>query len=198
MGIVDSKIYKSMEFITSFFLLNLIWLIMCIPIFTIFPATTAMFGVVREWKKRSDTPIFTTFFRIFKENFLQSVFIGAVWCMIALLLAADFMFTNQLEHGIKYLLFTLFFVIALLFVLATAVIFPVLAHYNAKGIQMLKIALVLAIRYLPYTLLALVIFCTAIILCFYLPAATLVVFSVGAYLIYSVTEWGFIKVGSLG
>ncbi|GIN71399.1 hypothetical protein J14TS2_18740 [Bacillus sp. J14TS2] len=197
MGLVDSKIYKSLEFIMTFFVLNLIWLIMCLPIFTIFPATTAMFGVVREWKRHGDTPVLATFFRILKENFIQSFIVGSLWTGAAILLLVDFMFTNQLTSDIKYLLFTFFFGLTLFFILSTVVIFPVLAHYKVTAITAIKKALILSIRYLPNTLLSLVVLSVIIALCFYFPAATLLAFSIGAYLIYSIAELGFKKFGRM-
>ena len=65
---MDNKLYKTMEFLKSIFLLNTIWLLMCIPIVTIFPATTAMFAVLREWKTQGDIQVLSALYSTFKRK----------------------------------------------------------------------------------------------------------------------------------
>ncbi len=48
MNILDTKAYQWFEGAANFFLLNLLWLLACAPVVTIFPSTAAMFGVVRD------------------------------------------------------------------------------------------------------------------------------------------------------
>ncbi|MBS4206881.1 DUF624 domain-containing protein [Bacillus sp. FJAT-50079] len=198
MGIVDSKIYRSLEFIMNFFVLNLLWLLACLPIITIFPATTAMFGVIRDWKSHYDTPIFTTYFRMFKENFKLSFLIGCLWIVFAILLVADFMFTNQLDSIAKYPLFAFFFLLGILYVFVTIYIFPVIVHYNVTFNNAIKAALLLSISHLPFTLLSMLIFGAAIAINFYFPAAMFISFSVAVYLVYSLIERAFRKVEQKG
>jgi hypothetical protein len=78
--LIDGKFYTILLFISNFFLLNLLWLVMCLPIITIFPATAAMYGVVRQWIIHKDPSIFRPFFHYFKENFKQSILIEIDFC----------------------------------------------------------------------------------------------------------------------
>src|SRR5207248_1417587 len=87
---MDGKLYRTMEFIMNAFILNLLWLVVCLPILTIFPATTALFAVVREWQKQKDIQVFSAFFRHFKVNFKQSFFLGILWLAFTFLLIGDF------------------------------------------------------------------------------------------------------------
>jgi len=73
MNFMNSKVYSTFEVVCNLFLLNLLWLLMCLPVVTIFPATAAMFGVVRQSVLYKDSSIFTSFFRYFKENFKDFV-----------------------------------------------------------------------------------------------------------------------------
>ena len=54
MNILDTRVYRWLETATDFFLLNLMWLVACLPAVTIFPSTAAMFGVVRDWVRRKE------------------------------------------------------------------------------------------------------------------------------------------------
>lgn len=191
MRIMDGKIYKTMEFIMNAFLLNLLWLVLCLPILTIFPATTAMFGVVREWKKQNDISIFSSFFRLLKENFKQSFLIGLLWLVFTGLLLGDFIITNQLNSSVKYILFSFFFLMGILYLFVSIYIFPVLVHYKVTWKYAIKNALLLSISRLHHTILSILIIAAVMVLCFYLPAALMLGFSISAYLIYSLVSSGF-------
>lgn len=188
---MDGKIYKTMEFIMNAFLLNLLWLVLCLPILTIFPATTAMFGVVREWKKQNDISIFSSFFRLLKENFKQSFLIGLLWLVFTGLLLGDFIITNQLNSSVKYILFSFFFLMGILYLFVSIYIFPVLVHYKVTWKYAIKNALLLSISRLHHTILSILIIAAVMVLCFYLPAALMLGFSISAYLIYSLVSSGF-------
>lgn len=188
---MDGKLYKSMEFIMNAFLLNLLWLVLCLPILTIFPATTAMFGVVREWKKQNDIRIFTAFFRLFRENFKQSFLIGILWLVFTGLLLGDLIIINQLNSSVKYILFSFFFLMGILYLFVSIYIFPVLVHYQVTWKNAIKNALLLSISTLHHTILSILIIAACLVLCFYLPAAMMLGFSISAYLIYSLVSRGF-------
>ncbi len=191
MKIMDGKIYKAMEFIMNAFLLNLLWLVLSVPILTIFPATTALFGVVREWKKQNDIRIFSAFFRLFKENFKQSFLVGIVWLVFTGLLLGDFIITNQVNSSVKYILFSFFFLLGILYLFVSIYIFPVMVHYQVTWKNAIKNAVLLSISRLHHTILSILIIAAGIVLCFYLPAAMMLSFSISAYLVYSIVSRGF-------
>lgn len=188
---MDGKIYKTMEFIMNAFLLNLLWLVLCLPILTVFPATTAMYGVVREWKKQNDIRIFFAFFRLFKENFKQSFLIGILWLVFTGLLLGDLIIINQLNSSVKYILFSFLFLMGILYLFVSIYIFPVLVHYQVTWKNAIKNAMLLSISRLHHTILSILIIAAVMVLCFYLPAAMMLGFSISAYLVYSLVSRGF-------
>src|SRR5215203_5331174 len=76
MSILDTRIYRWLETATAFFLLNLLWLVACLPVVTIFPSTAAMFGVVRDWVRGKDGSLTRTFITRFRENLGLSLLLG--------------------------------------------------------------------------------------------------------------------------
>lgn len=191
---MDNKLYKTMEFLKSIFLLNTIWLLMCIPIVTIFPATTAMFAVLREWKTQGEIQVFSAFVRYLKANFKQGFFIGIVWLVFTSLLLGDFIITNQLNSNLKYVLFSVFFLLTIVYLFVTIMIFPVMAHYRVSWKGAIKNAFLLSLANLHYTILSLLILAAVILLCFYFPGATLMCFSMAAFLINALVSRGFQQV----
>ena len=69
-NLIDTRIYRWLEVATDFFLLNLMWLVACVPVVTIFPSTAAMFGVVRDWSREKEGGLARTFATRFRENLL--------------------------------------------------------------------------------------------------------------------------------
>jgi uncharacterized membrane protein YesL len=87
--------------LSNFFLLSLLWLLMCLPIVTIFPATASLFAVVRDWKTKSSTHLFSIFFRYFKENFKQSILPGLIWVCLSknLIVCLRFLLVKTDNHN---------------------------------------------------------------------------------------------------
>jgi uncharacterized membrane protein YesL len=190
---MDGKLYRTMEFIMNTFILNLLWLVICLPILTIFPATTALFAVVREWQKENDIKVFSAYFRHLKANFKQSFVLGILWIVFTLLLIGDFIITNQMQSNLKYVLFTVFFLLSIVYLFASITIFPVIVHYKVSWRDAIKNGMLLSIGNPHFVLLSLGIIAGTVVLIFNFPAASMIAFSVAAYLIYALVSKGFHK-----
>lgn len=59
------RAHRLLEVFINLLLLNLLWLLACLPVLTIYPATAAMFGVVRIWVRQGDQGIVRPFFSSF-------------------------------------------------------------------------------------------------------------------------------------
>ncbi len=62
----------------TFFLINMVYFLFCIPIVTIGPATAAMTAMMRNIYLEQPQFIFHDFWILFKKNFKQSIIIGIV------------------------------------------------------------------------------------------------------------------------
>lgn len=162
--------YKLSVLITRFAYTNVIWILFNLPIvyillslitsdlsniqlylmtivvlapFFFFPATTAMFGVVRKWVMgEGDIPIFRSFLKYYRENYVRSLLGGLLF---------TFLWTSWI---LNYLMFfqgqSIFFII--LFILITAFLFTWTsyfiaynAHFEVAFFTALKISFILTI-----------------------------------------------------
>ena len=73
-------------------LLNLIFLLCCIPVVTIGPAITALYAVSLRSVRYGDGYVIQTFFRSFKQNFKQSFVAGMIGLLFVCLLFIDLFF----------------------------------------------------------------------------------------------------------
>jgi uncharacterized membrane protein YesL len=194
MNIINSRFYQWLEVATNFFLLNVIWFLTCIPIITIFPATTAMFGVIRQWKIKDDTRVFSLFFKMFKENFKQSFIIGILWGIVAIILYIDFQFILQVDSTLQMILFPFFMLLTLLLSFITVYLFPVMVHYDTNLVGVIKNSFVLSISNLVTTFLSLFVLIGMYATFLIIPLSIFVLFSLTAYFIYTLCNRAFEKI----
>lgn len=103
---LDGIVYKVCSWIYNFILLNILYILSCILVVTAFPATAALFGVVRQWVKGNDVNVFQQYRSLFKENLKQSLFIGLITIFVCLFLIADYYTLTLLNTSMKPILFT--------------------------------------------------------------------------------------------
>ncbi|MDQ0232530.1 YesL family protein [Metabacillus malikii] len=129
------------EWITRLALLNLLWLFFTVIglfVFGFFPATVAMFAVVRKWALGElDISITKTFWQSYRHEFMKSNILGLWILLISCVLFIDYIY---LQHttDMKQLLTAPFFIVTLLFACMLFYIFPMYVHYEMKISQLLK------------------------------------------------------------
>jgi uncharacterized membrane protein YesL len=190
---LDGALYRTCTWIYNFAFLNLLFLISCIPIITIFPASAAMFGVVRQMVKKNDISIFTKYRTYFVENFKQSFIIGLFATVIGLFLYADFRIIGQIHSSLSPIISVCLLILSFYFMLTLLSVFPLMvnAYYTTK--QLLTNAFKFSMYKPHLTLLNLI----ALVVFFYVSLRfTFLLFfftsSVSAYITYWFAERKFI------
>ncbi len=204
MNILDSRIYQALKVLADFFILNLIWLLACLPILTVFPATAAMFGVCREWVMGRNADTIEAYFSLFKRNFKQSLYLGLVWSLIGGVLLANYALleinydlVRAMSFGAKAPLFVWSVLTGLTYLFTTVHLFPVLVNYDTSLLGVLKISLLLSVSRPLTTLLCLLILAISVVLLWFVPLSLGILGSVTAYVIYRLCDWNFRTVTSL-
>ncbi|WP_256756805.1 YesL family protein [Cohnella sp. WQ 127256] len=165
--------YKLSEWIMRLSVTNVLWLLTSIPFwflvivflnasevgqlqaviiplavvapFTLFPATSAMFSVARKWVLGdTDVPLLKTFFRSYKQNYVQAMLGGIVYALLFAILIIDFQVYLKQMAGYQLLAY-LFVALMLLLLISLLHFFSLLSHFHMKTIQLLKNALILTI-----------------------------------------------------
>lgn len=148
----DSKLMQAMGRIGDLVILNLLFLVSCIPLFTIGAASAALYTVCFQMGTEKESGIFRVYARAFRENFKQGT---VVFLLLALFLLAGFFDTlllSSLAGWLRYgcILTTLLLVLA---VLMYSYAFPLLSQFSNGIRATLKNALFLSLGYLPRSLL---------------------------------------------
>ncbi|WP_018931067.1 YesL family protein [Gracilibacillus lacisalsi] len=191
----ENIFFRILDIFAHFVLLNALWIICSVPIITIFPATTALFGVVRKWHTDgTDAGSVRLFFSLFKENFKKSFMIGVLWTVAGLILFVDWSILQQVELTGKTGVFALLVFSIILFIFMTIYVFFVLVHYELSILQTLKNALFLSLGYFIHTLLLLVTIAVVITITLIAPIFLIIFGSILAFTMYYIFRKLSIKV----
>jgi len=155
---MTGRFFRICEIISKLAYLNILWIfftILGLGIFGFIPATVALFAIVRKWVMRdTDVPIFTTFWKIFRQEFLKSSMLGGSLLLIGYILYIDFLYLPS--DGLFALVRFGLMVVALLYIIVLLYIFPLFVHYEWKNRLYIKYALVLGASHPHYTLLMII------------------------------------------
>lgn len=156
----DSKFSQIMLKLCSGCMLNLLWGICCIPLFTIGPATAALYTVTLKIARDEDPPLIPTFLRAFRENFKQGLVVGFLMLALGILLGVDGYVLYHLYKAmtgpiavICTIGLALIIVAAIAYVIVLIYVFPLIASVRNTNLAMLKNSLLIGIRYLFATIL---------------------------------------------
>lgn len=153
----SGRFYTILTKITDLILLNLLFLVCCLPIVTIGASFTAMYYVTLKMSANRDAYLFRSFFQSFKENFRQSTIIWLILLAAGILIGLDIriMLTQDIAFKKVFLYLLAFAGMLLTFVLQY--IFPVLSKFYNTIKATFKNALLMSLRHLPFTLLMLLV-----------------------------------------
>ena len=129
---------------------NFLWIIFTIlglGIFGIGPSTYALVSICRQWVRGQSLPVFKTYWKYYKESFRESVIISWIYLIGGIVLIVDLM------HVANWYVRVGLFVISFIYLLSLVYIFPIMAHYNWKGIRIkIKMSLIFGFSCLQYSL----------------------------------------------
>src|SRR5665647_412297 len=75
----DSPLFRFLTTLADFVVLNIVFLLSCLPVFTIGTSLTALYHVTMQEARTEHGYILRTFFKSWKQNFKQSIIIWAVY-----------------------------------------------------------------------------------------------------------------------
>ena len=154
---IDGKFFQIMTKAGNLLLLNLLFLLCCLPVVTIGASLTAMYSVTLKMAKGEESYIARSFFRAFRDNFRQATLLWLVVLFVALALLADHWFANRMMEAVNngtasdpQLFATVSGVLSvfskvMLFIWAaiSAYIFPIAAKFENTMKNILKNALII-------------------------------------------------------
>ena len=165
----DSPIMLFLSDLGDHMLLNILFFICSLPVFTIGCSLTASFKVARLLADKSCDHDVPQFFRAFRENFRQSTLL---WCPALIVYAMLIVYYGLSgNEAIPYMKIWLAgsFCICFLMTAVLCYAFPLISRYDNSLSQHIKNAAILAVTNLPRTLLLIVISIFPVLMFVFLP-----------------------------
>lgn len=126
----DSPFMQKLLVVGNLAALNVLWLICCLPIFTIGAATTAMHSVIYKYILGTDDAVIQPFFKAFRQNFKQATALWLPILVVIILLGIDALFLYTSAIGWEPLLWIPFTVVFVAFLMLMTYAFPIIARYE--------------------------------------------------------------------
>lgn len=151
---VNGRFFSALSKVADLVILNILFLICCIPVFTIGTATTALYGVTKNMVQNRESYIVRNYFKIFKENFKQSTIMWLILLALLGFACLDLYVSNHIWEGIVQTFFTglmTLTIILVLFVMQYALTLQCTFENTIRNT--LKNALFMSIGHLPWSVL---------------------------------------------
>lgn len=126
---------------------NLLWIVCSVPIVTIGAASSAAYAVLLRRVMKGEIPVFRTWCKAFRENFLQALAMEGILALIGVALWADVQMVFAFSGGIRWAYAGACAVLALLFLAVALFALPQQALFRNSLKNILKNGFALAFCY---------------------------------------------------
>ncbi|NLZ83735.1 MAG: DUF624 domain-containing protein [Clostridiales bacterium] len=182
---LENGFFTTLSKLADIIMISIVWCLLCIPIITIGPATTALYYATVKAIRRERGYLFREFFKSFKQNFKRGAIAGVIMTLITLFLSFDLLWAWMNMSAIKNssILLGIFIALSVMFVCFSIYVYPILSRFDMTLKQLFKASIFMSVRHLPSTVVMFVVIALSAIGVFYIPilifavpaAATLII-----------------------
>ena len=136
--------------------LSIVYTLVCLPIVTIGPATSALYyATVKSIRRDRSYPI-KEFFKAFKRDFKQSFVVGLILVVVGVILYVDVKLAiNFINSSLTYMRY-LYLIIGIVVSFIAVYIFPLISRFSLKLSGLFKLSFYLALRHLLTTVVSVI------------------------------------------
>lgn len=153
--LMDSRLWRGVGYVLDYFFLNILWILCCIPVFTIGAATTGAYHASLRIMNEDDDAVIQNFFKSFKSNFKQATLLWLLVLAVAAFLALDISLCfrySQVSHTMIAVVFIMLICIAFLVLLTVLYLFPLQSWFYNTLMATLRNALVLGVHHFGWSI----------------------------------------------
>lgn len=149
----EGPLMSALIYIGELILLNVVYVLCCIPIVTIGAATAAMYKVTLDNVNGYSGAVIKRFFLAFKENFVKATIEWLIMLAVAVFLYFDFQIITQTTFSLIHLVEIVFIIVLFLYLPTLCFVFPIQAYYENTVAKNLKNAVALGMAKFPQSIL---------------------------------------------
>lgn len=190
----DGRLFRILSFLADMIILQLIWVVFSIPLFTIGASTTAAYYVAMKKLEYGQDTVWSNFWKAFRSNFAQSTKLWLIAVAAGGVLAGDLVFSRQMPGMLGAGMMVFFTVFVLLYLFTLIYLFPVQSRFENTLMRTLENAFLMSIANIPYTILAIALAALLAWVGFWQPRILIVVILCGIGLYFGITSVFFLKI----
>lgn len=161
---MENPFFQFLSRVADLMILNILFLVTCIPIITIGPAWTALYYTTLKMVRNEESYIVRGYFKSFKENFKQAVLMWLIILAFSIILFLDFNISRSMTGTMASIFLVASTAIGILLAIELLYLFPILSKFDNTIKNTFINAALMSIRHLPQTLIMLVVSIGAVIL----------------------------------
>lgn len=152
----DNIVMQFLSKMCDLIILNLLFMIGCIPIITIGASTSALYYVCLKVLRGEEPYIARNFWKAFRANFKQATVIWLIFLGVGVFLGVDLYIISFQRSSFFAAVRVILWLFGVIWISMSLYVFPFISHFKCTLRQAVKNSLLLVIGYLPYTVLLLV------------------------------------------
>lgn len=185
-------------FILKLMYVNVLWILFTLVglvAFGIFPATGAMFSTIKKiTAEQEKTPIFRTFWKFYRKDFLVLNGHFFIFLVVYYFIYFDIQFLMANEGKLTFL-YPIVLLISISFSITLLFFFPVFTHFKLSFLQYIKQAFLIAVTNVKELLFIFLSLVAIVVITYYLPGIILILpASVFAYVSTKFSKKAFEKI----
>lgn len=143
---LESPLVQKLSFFFDFMMINMIYILCCVPIVTIGAARAALFTCGKLWAEKEDAGMLV-FLKAFFKNLKTATPVWIVMVLVGAFLAWDVFLLLNNAFPAEWLMWVVLVVPCFFYVVVSSQLFQMVAHYNCTLRQYLKNALLVGIAH---------------------------------------------------
>ncbi|MDE1549697.1 YesL family protein [Jeotgalibaca caeni] len=156
---INGKVYKVLARAGDLFILNMLFILSCLPVITIGVACSSLYAVMLKLWQQEEAYIIKDYVKAFKRDFKQSTIVMFILLFVAVIFYIVIRFLHALVVSPIILLPIL--ILFSFFVLMSLYLFPLIAKFEDSILQQFKNAIYLSLKHMS---LSVVIFLITIVI----------------------------------
>lgn len=169
----QSKATRFLTALANLILVNFIFIITSIPVFTLGASVTALYRITIAIIAGDNPSVIKDYWKSFKENFLKATGLFLFYCATtAFFLFEIYMVRTMMDPEYGWSSYPAYFFLCLI-AASSFYAFPLLAWFHESFPQLLKNSILIAITNLPITIMYIVISAGLAYVCYQFPTITL-------------------------
>ena len=191
MSFLNNGFMSALGKIADMFLLSVLWLLFCLPVITIIPATIALYYATAKVVRRDAGYVFKDFLKGFSQNLKQGIVLDLIYLLVGVLLyfANHFAKLTGLTTTLGKCYYLFFLISTAVLACVSAYLLPVISRFTLSLLSAFRLAVFFSVTNLLTLVPVLITLAAGIALAWIIPPAVLVLPSAWCFLLsYSVEK----------